>query len=206
MKLRGRDLFIVAGVVAAVVCAGWYFLLFSPLRTKSATLDTEVAAKDAQLQQAHANVQRLLALKKTAPQAQADLVRYKKMLPAELGQPGFIVELTQTAKASGLDWTSVTPDVPVLATPFSVMPIELLFNGKYFDLVDFLYRLENYVDYRNQNFLVTGRLYAVSYIEIVLNDESLQNGNSPVLAINMTVHGFMWTPEGTVPGVEGEGQ
>ena len=45
--------------------------------------------------------------------------------------------------------------------PFSVEPIQLEFDGGYFDVEDFLYRLENYVDYRNGQFLVTGRMFSV---------------------------------------------
>ena len=206
MKLRGREMYIIAGVVAAVICAGWYFLLFSPLQQKNADLAAEAEAKATQLQQAQSEVVRLQGMKKSAPQARADLVRLKKLVPAELAQPGFIVELNQTAKASGLKWSSVTPGEPVLGTPFSVEPVALAFGGKYFDLEDFLWRLEDYVDYRNQDFLVTGRLFAVSDMVIALDEEALQNGTSPNLSVAMSIQGYIWSPQGAIPGVAAEGQ
>ncbi len=45
--------------------------------------------------------------------------------------------------------------------PFSVQPIQLSSTARYFDVEDFLYRLENYVAYRNGQFLVTGRMFSV---------------------------------------------
>jgi hypothetical protein len=206
MKLRGRELYIIAGVVAAVICAGWYFLLFSPLQQKASDLGDQKSAKATELQLAKNEVDRLSAMKKSAPQAKADLVRLRKLVPAELQQPGFIVELAQTARASGLDWTSAAPDKPVLGTPFSVEPLSLAFQGKYFDLEDFLWRLEDYVDYRNQSFLVTGRMFAVTAMDIGLEGTTVVNGESPKLIVSMTVQGFNWTPEAAIPGIAAEGQ
>jgi hypothetical protein len=207
MKLRGRELYIIAGVVAAVICAGWYFLLFSPLQQKDADLSAQVADKETELQQAQADVVRLEGMKKSAPQARADLVRLRKLVPAELAEPGFIVELNQTAKASGLKWSGVTTATPALGTPFSVEPFNLTFMGKYFDLEDFLWRLEDYVDYRNQDFLVTGRMFTVAGMQIGLaGTDTLQNGVSPELTVSMLINGFIWSPTGMVPGVAAEGQ
>ena len=206
MKLRGREMYIIAGVVAAVICAGWYFLLFSPLQQKNADLATQAEDSTSQLQQAQSEVVRLQGMKKSAPQARADLVRLKKLVPAELAEPGFIVELNQTAKASGLKWTSVTPVAPVVGTPFSVEPLTLVFGGKYFDLEDFLWRLEDYVDYRNQDFLVTGRLFAVSAMALALDEDTLQNGTSPNLSVAVSLQGYIWTPQGTIPGIAAEVQ
>lgn len=115
--------------------------------------------------------------------------------------PSFIIELTQTAKAAGLKWESVAPDEVSLGVPFSLQPIDLEFSGGYFDLEDFLYRLESYASYRNGRFVVSGRMFAVSSMDIVLADP--ETGSADVV-VTMTVHGFMWTPEGTVPGVQVE--
>jgi hypothetical protein len=206
VKLRGRELYIIAGVAAAVLCAGWYFLLFSPLRQRSSDLSSQLAAAESQTQQLNAGVQRLEAMKKTAPQAQADLIRMKKMLPAELAEPGFIVQLTKTAKLSGLHIDQVVPKDTVLGQPFSVEPIDVLFLGKYFDVEDFLYRLENYVVFRNESFTVTGRMWAVTNMTVTQQEDYPRNGVSPHLQVAVTVHGFIWSPEGTVPGVITEGQ
>jgi hypothetical protein len=208
MKLRGRELYIIAGVVAAVICAGWYFLLFSPLQQKDADLSAQADSKETELQQAQADLVRLEGMKKSAPQTRADLVRLRKLVPAELAQPGFIVELNQTAKASGLKWSGVTTATPALGTPFSVEPFNLTFTGKYFDVEDFLWRLEDYVAFRNQDFLVTGRLFTVASMQIGVGTggDTLQNGVSPELTVSMLVNGFIWSPNGTVPGVAAEGQ
>jgi Tfp pilus assembly protein PilO len=198
MKLRGRELYIIAGIVAVVVCAAWFFFFFRPIRSELSSLDTQATQKDSELATVQADIQRLEALKKTAPQAEADLVRLRKLLPAETAMPSFIIELTQTAKASGLKWETLTPGDVSLGIPFSLEPIELMFSGDYFDVEDFLYRLENYVDFRNDKFIVTGRMFAVSDMAIDLSGDEADTSK---VNVTMMVHGFMWTPEGTAPGV-----
>ena len=196
--------------MCCLIILGWYFLLFSPLQQKDADLSAQADSKETELQQAQADLVRLEGMKKSAPQTRAVLVRLRKLVPAELAQPGFIVELNQTAKASGLKWSGVTTATPALGMPFSVEPFNLTFTGKYFDLEDFLWRLEDYVAVRNQEFLVTGRLFTVASMQIGIGGGSdtgtLQNGVSPELTVSMLINGFIWSPNGTVPGVAAEGQ
>jgi Tfp pilus assembly protein PilO len=198
MKLRGKELYIIAAIVVVVLCAAWYFFFFNPIRSELSDLDEQLTTKESELVSTQADIQRLQALKKTSPQAEADMVRLRKLLPAETAMPSFIIELTQTAKAAGLRWESVAPAEVSLGTPFSLQPIDLEFSGGYFDLEDFLYRLENAASYRNGRFVVSGRMFAVSSMDVSLEDAE---GGSSDVTVSMTVHGFMWTPEGTVPGV-----
>lgn len=201
MKLRGKELYIIAAVVAVVVCAAWYFFFFNPIRSELSSLDEQLSSKESELVTTQADIQRLQALKKTSPQAEADLVKLRKLLPAETAMPSFIIELTQTAKAAGLKWESVAPGDVTLGVPFSLQPIDLEFSGGYFDLEDFLYRLESYASFRNGRFIVSGRMFTVSSMDVSVEDE--ESGSADVV-VTMTVHGFMWTPEGTVPGVQVE--
>ncbi len=56
-------------------------------------------------------------------------------------------------------------------------PSSSSFDGGYFDVEDFLYRLENYVDYRNGQFLVTGRMFSV--VSLALTQERQQGLSRP---------------------------
>jgi Tfp pilus assembly protein PilO len=193
MKLRGRELYIIVGVVAVVVGVLWFFFLYSPEHKKVATLDTQYLAQENTLQQTQLQIRQLVLLKKAAPQAEADLIKLHQVVPSEAAIPSFIVALTNTAQSSGLAMLGVTPQGTAAGVPFSVQPIQLEFDGAYFDVEDFLYRLESYVGYRNGQFLVTGRMFSVVSIALA---KSTSNPY-PDLDIKVTINGYQWTPAGT---------
>lgn len=199
MKLRGRELYIIVGVVAVVIGVLWYFFLFSPQQKKIADLNTQYLAQQNTLQQTNMQIRQLQLLKKTAPQAEADLIQLHQVMPVEGAIPSFIVELTKTAQSSGLTMIGVTPQPTAPGVPFSVQPIQLEFDGGYFDAEDFLYRLENYVDYRNGQFLVTGRMFSV--VNLSLTKSSTQD--YPDLDIKVTINGYQWTPTGASATLSG---
>lgn len=189
MRLQGRDLYIIVGVVAVVIAVMWYFFLFSPERKKMAELSTTYDQQVQTLQSTNNTIRDYQLFQKTAPQAEADLINYSKLMPAENAIPSFIRGLTQTAKASGLELIGITPSASVPGQPFSVQPLALDFDGRYFDAEDFLYRLENYVDYRNNGFLVTGRMFGVVGVAITKG-----LGDYPDVDVKLTVNGYQWTP------------
>ena len=111
MKLRGRELYIIVGVVAVVVGVLWYFFLFSPEQKKVADLNTQyVRPAAARCSRRRCRSASSNCSKKTAPQAEADLIKLHQVMPSEAAIPSFIVGLTTTAQASGLALIGVTPE------------------------------------------------------------------------------------------------
>jgi Tfp pilus assembly protein PilO len=192
MKLRGRELYIIVGVVAVVIGVLWYFFLFSPQQKKVAALNTQYVAQQSTLQQTEMQIRQLQLLQKTAPQAEADLIKLHQVMPSEGAIPSFVIGLTQTAQSSGLAVLTITPQSTAPGVPFSVQPIALEFDGAYFDVEDFLYRLENYVDYRNGQFLVSGRMFAVVNMSLAKSNTK----DYPDLDVKLTINGYQWTPAG----------
>jgi Tfp pilus assembly protein PilO len=199
-KLRGRELYIIVGVVAVVVGVLWFFFLYSPEHKKVATLNTQYLAQQSTLDQTQLQIRQLVLLKKAAPQAQADLIKLHQIVPSDSAIPSFIVALTTTAQASGLAPLGVTPLATAPGVPFSVQPINLRFDGAYFDVEDFLYRLENYVAYRNGQFLVTGRMFSV--VSLTLSKTKLAGKDWPDLDVLVTINGYQWTPAGATVGAQ----
>ncbi len=199
MKLRSRELYIIVGVVAAVVGVLWYFFLYSPEQKKVAALNTQLVSQQNTLQQTQMQIRQLLLVKKTAPQAEADLIKLHEIMPSEAAIPSFIRGIVGTAQDSGLTILSVNPQATAAGVPFSVQPIQLELDGRYFDAEDFLYRLENYVTLRNQQFNATGRMFSVVGLSL---GKSSKNPY-PDLDIKLTINGYQWTPSGNATALAG---
>jgi len=191
MRTRGKEVYIITAVVAVVLIVAWYFLLFSPTRTELSDLDDQVQAQQAALVTAQQEVVRLESYKKTAPQSRAEIVRLGKMLPMSEGIPSLIIELTRTADASGVDLNSITRGATVAGTPFGLQSVSLQVTGRFFDVEDFLYRLEAYVAFRNASFRVTGRLLEVKTLTITAGAATTTGSVAP-LTVTVELNAYLW--------------
>ena len=191
MRARGREIYIITAVVAVVLIVAWYFLLFSPTQRKLSDLDGQVQSAKSALSVAQQEVVKLEAFKKTAPQSRAEIVRLGKMLPESEGIPGLIIELSKTADASGVSVTSITRGTTTPGTPFGIQQVTLQVNGRYFDVEDFLYRLEEYVAFRNASFRVTGRLLQVTQLTLQSAPVTGSSGSQP-LAVTIAMNAYLW--------------
>lgn len=191
MRARGREVYIITAVVAVVLIVAWYFLLFSPKQRELSDLDQQVQSAQSELAIAQQEIVKLESYKKTAPQSRAEIVRLGKMLPAAEGVPGLIIELTKTAEASGVDVTSIARGTTTPGTPFGIQSLSLAVSGRYFDVEDFLYRLEEYVAFRNASFRVTGRLLQVTSLQMAPASTAAA-GSSPALNVNVGLNAYLW--------------
>ena len=188
---KGKEVYIITAVVAVVLIVAWYFLLFSPARTELSDLDSQVQAQQAALVSAKEEVARLESYKKAAPQSRAEIVRLGKMLPMSEGIPSLIIELTRTADASGVDLNSITRGAAVAGTPYGIQNATLAVTGSFFDVEDFLYRLEAYVAFRNASFRVTGRLLDVTTLGLTGGAVTTDGSVAP-LTVTVTLNAYLW--------------
>ncbi len=193
MRARGREIYIITAVVAVVLIVAWYFLLFSPTQRKLSDLDTQIQSAQSSLNMANQEVVKLESYKKTAPQSRAEIVRLGKMLPESEGIPGLIIELTKTAEASGVGITSIARGTTTTGVPFGIQTVTIQVSGRYFDVEDFLYRLEEYVAFRNASFRVTGRLLQATQLtmQAATTSETTTSG-SPQLAVTIGLNAYLW--------------
>jgi len=189
---KGREVYIITAVVAVVLIVAWYFLLLSPTRAKLSDLDGQVQAQQTALVTARQEVARLESYKKTAPQSRAEIVRLGKMLPESEGIPSLIIELTGTADASGVDLDSIARGATQPGTPFGLQSVTLQVTGRFFDVEDFLYRLESYVAFRNASFRVTGRLLEVKSLTIAGATTTATSSSSPPLTVSAELNAYLW--------------
>jgi Tfp pilus assembly protein PilO len=154
---------IVIGALLLVSAAG-YFLLISAQRSKSSELAQEAQSVRAQIQAlriANAQVQNV------EPIRVADLFRVTKAMPDTDDMPGILLELNRVARDTGIRFESITPQETADAGGYLRRPIDLVFDGNYYELSDFLFRLRSLVRVRGGQLEATGRLFTVNNLTFV---------------------------------------
>ena len=210
MSARGKEIYIIGGVIAVVLIVAWYFLLFSPTKQKLSDLDEQISTDEAALATAQQDLARLQSYEKTAPQAEVDIVRLSKMLPEDEGIPSMIVELTKTATASGVTLSTISRGATTTGAPFGIQTVTLAVTGRFFDVEDFLYRLESYVRFQNTTFSVTGRLLQVTNVSLSGGATTDTTTGTAPLTVSATLNAYLWgaaaAPATTAPTTEEGGQ
>jgi Tfp pilus assembly protein PilO len=156
---------LIAGIVVGLLVYGLagYFLLVSPQRGKATKLKRETTAVQQQIEQ-----YRLLAAQaqSTPPIRAAELFRLTKAMPDQVDMPDVILELSNVARESGIEFDTITPQAPAAQSGYSSFVVTLDFEGNYFELSDFLFRLRNLVRVKGGLLDAKGRLFTVDSIRL----------------------------------------
>jgi hypothetical protein len=161
----------IALVVVALLVAGalGYFVLISPKRSAASELATQVASTESEIQA------RRIAQHQTPtaePIRAADLFRVTKAMPNKSDMPGVLLELNRIARETGIRFESIAPQDGVDAGGYLRQPIDLVFEGNFYELSDFLYRLRTLVAVQNGELRATGRLFTVRTLSFVEGDRA----------------------------------
>ena len=179
---------LVAGILLGVI-AGW-LLLISPKRSDVKTLKQEINDTRDQISAAH-GVQT-----PTQPAIRvADLFKLSRAMPNTADIPGVLLQISHVAQESGVSFQAITPHDPTSLGAYQQINIDLTFQGRFYDLSDFLYRLRNLVDVHDGVLNATGRLFTVN--SITLNQGEL---NFPQVRATLTVSAYVFG-DGTAPPV-----
>jgi Tfp pilus assembly protein PilO len=152
-------------IVACALLVGiaGYMLLVKPEKNHVASIDKQVADKEATIAQYKSDS----ATPVGAPKIRiADVYRLATAMPAALDMPDILLELDQVARDAGIRITSITPQAPTSLGAYELVPIALQFNGDYYSVTDLLYRLRTLVSVRHGQLLANGRLYSVDSIAL----------------------------------------
>jgi hypothetical protein len=79
---------------------------------------------------------------------------------------GIILELNAVADSAGVRFVSIQPSESVTKGDYNSVPINLTFEGNYYDLTDFLFRLRNLVTVKEGVLEATGRLYTLDVLDL----------------------------------------
>lgn len=155
---------VVAGLLLVAVLG--FFVVISPQRGKAADLKRQIDETQKQIDDAHA----LVAKAKSGQKVKvADLFKLTKAMPDSADEAGVLLDLNHVAKVAGIDFDSITVQPSVTLPTYQVIPLQLQFDGNYYSLSDFLFRLRNLVDVRRGALDASGRLFAVDNLSL---DES----------------------------------
>jgi type II secretory pathway pseudopilin PulG len=199
VKRRMPQPVLIALIVLGFVVAGLggWFMLIGPQRSQAKELDTQIADTNNAISAARALT---LEAKKGAQIRVADLFRLTKAMPDQTDMPGILLELNQVAEDSGITFEQIAPSTT--ATPISgylAIPITVEFQGNFYDLSDFLYRLRNLVDVRRGALDATGRLFAIDTIDFA---EAPPPAGFPQIQAHHVIDAFVFGT-GTAPTVPG---
>ena len=154
-----------AGVLLALI-AGW-FLVISPKRSDVSSLKLQIEDTRTQIAVAHG------AQTPSQPAIRvADLFKLSRAMPNTPDIPGVLLQISHVAEQTGVSFEAITPHDPVSLGAYQQIDIDLTFEGRFYDLSDFLYRLRNLVDVHNGVLNATGRLFSVDSISLNQGEQS----------------------------------
>jgi type IV pilus assembly protein PilOP len=192
LPLWAQIALVVVGVL--VVGAAAYFGLIRPKKAEAARLQQETEAAKTQVTEYYA---KSAAVKGRPKIRSADLFRLAKAMPGQADMSGVLLQLNQTAADTGITFQSIAPQNSVPISGYQAVPIHLTFQGNFYNLVDFLFRLRNLVDVEHGQLNATGRLFAID----TLSFEEAQGG-FPQISATLTVDAFVYgtlTPATATP-------
>ena len=170
-----------------IVAAVGFFLLVKPKMDESSSLDERITEFRGKVDVA------LAAQRQGTPGGSirvADLFRLTRAMPESIDMAGVILELNSVAERSGVDFVSISPAAPVAAPAgYQSVPIKLTFEGNYYDLTDFLFRMRNLVVVRDGELETAGRLFTLDGLDIVEG-----TGGFPQVQAGLTVSAYTFAP------------
>ncbi len=180
---------VAVGLVLVLALAGW-FLVVSPKKSRVAELETQVADAQTALTQAQ-----IASRREPAPPVDTDdLFRLAKAMPDSVDMAGILLELNRVASDTGIEFESISPAGAATVGAYQVLPVTLLFEGNFYSLSDFLFRLRNLVSVRNGELSASGRLFNVDSVAF---GESQQR--FPQIRATLQVNAFVFGNGTPVP-------
>ena len=163
MKSKQVPMTPVLAIGLAILLAVVYLGLLRPKASEASALDLEIAKLESTLAiRAHQGD----AAPPTVQIDVADLFRLAKAMPSSEDMAGIILELNAVADSAGVRFVSIAPSESVAKGDYNAVPINLTFEGNYYDLTDFLFRLRNLVTVKEGVLEATGRLYTLDVLDL----------------------------------------
>lgn len=186
---------IVAGVLVFGLAV--WFLLVHPQSGNVSNLKRQSQDVQEKIDAYHQQV----AAARSAPKIEvADVYRLAKAMPMKTDMPDLVLELSELARDTGISFDSISPQPVAAVGSYSVLPISVTFNGNFYNLADFLYRLRSLVTVHAGRLDATGRLFSVDTLAFNESEKKF-----PQIQATLVVDAFVYssapaaTPAATPP-------
>jgi hypothetical protein len=203
-KLANLDIRIQFGAVVFLLLVFAYFghsMVVAPQGLKAAKLQKQADAVQFQIYKRQGEIKKGLH----PPTIQtADLFKLARAMPDRTDMPGIILTLSDLARSSGIKFDLIEP-ISGAALPsgsYETDRIHLLFNGDFYGLSDFLYRLRSLVAVHDGKLDATGRLFNVDTVTFSVPTDSFPK-ISAELFVNAYVYGASAPPAATTTNPDG---
>jgi type IV pilus assembly protein PilO len=174
---------IMVGGALVLGLAGW-FLLVHPQGAKVTSLKAQAADVQVKIDAYHQQV----AAVRAAPKIEvADVYRLAKAMPDRVDMPDLLLELSQLARDTGIRFDSISPQAIAPIGSYTVLPISVTFQGNFYNLADFLYRLRSLVSVHAGRLDATGRLFTVD--TMTFNESTLK---FPQIQATLNIDAFVY--------------
>ena len=142
--MTGRTKIILSVVGVVAVGAATFFLAVKPRQDELGKVRNKVAKEEDRTQSLEAELAHRRQLQKNAPQLEAQIAKYRELVPEDDQVANFIFQVQEAANQSGVGFVEITPDLP---TPpiegAEVAEVKSIIGarGGYFAVQDFFRRL-----------------------------------------------------------------
>lgn len=142
--MNPRTRLILAVLAVLVVLVAFFFLFIRPRQDELAKVRENIESEQARTVQLQAELQRLQDLQANAPQLEAELAKIRGFVPQDDEVPNFIFLVQDAANAAGVDFVSITPELPKPppeGAALAEIRASIGAGGGYFAIQDFIRRL-----------------------------------------------------------------
>ena len=134
-------------LVAVLIVVAFFFLVVQPQRDTLADIDQQIETQREEQVALQTEIDRLRSVREDAPEVEADVAAAAAIVPEDPALPAALRQFQTAGDDAGVVLRSVTTDRPVDLEVgpdgLSAININLQIGGSYFQLVDFLRRIED---------------------------------------------------------------
>lgn len=230
---KRTNLLVISMLVIVALAAAFWMMLLSPKREEAQKLSAQIETVESSLSQHRAEAAAAAAAKRSFPRDYSRLVMIGKAVPGGDETASLLVQLNHLANQAGARFETLSLEsgggeaAPVEATAdgaaspteaeasllplgatigpagLAVMPYSLTFEGDFFQIADFIEKLDNLVKTTNADVAVNGRLVTVSSFSL---SPSNAEGSSTRLSAEFSVTTYLTPPgEGLTAGASPAG-
>jgi Tfp pilus assembly protein PilO len=173
LRKNGRVVGVALGAVL-VLALGWMVLL-SPKQKEVADLKKQTVAVRQQIADDLARAASSRSAASTPTIKTADIYKLETAMPSITDMPDLLLELDQTAKASGVTLMSISPSEPKdTGNGYSAVHVSTTADGNFYTLTDLIYRLRNMVYVRGGALEANGRIFSIDSVTVTPNGSALE--------------------------------